>query len=279
MNLSTLFSRHRSASQTVLVMRRALLAPLWIVTVFFALNLSPIRAQEKADGPTSVVITYKSRAETRAAFRTYMENAGSAQFGAWKKAGMITDYQILFGSYAGGGPFDMAVLLTFSKYSDTTHWKDIEKRMPGGLSAEALKLGEPVSSSLADVISHGEAPDRNTAKAVYMVALYDLLADASKYKRYVEGYTTPQMQGWIKEGVLTGYTQFLNQNPAGAPWASMLVLEYKDMSGLALREIVKKRGREQLANDPSWKAFTKEKGEIRKETGIVIADAITSSAP
>jgi hypothetical protein len=66
--------------------------------------------------------------------------------------------------------------------------------------------------------------------------------------------------------VLASFSCFVNQNPAGAPWSSFIVLEYKDLKSLAARELVKTKTREQLAvTDPIWKKWSDDKSAIRKE--------------
>ncbi len=251
---------------------------LYVLTILIALvNFAPraARAQDEANGPTSLVITYKAKPETRAAFRAYMEKQGAAQFAQWQKEGVFRNAQLLFSSYAGSNTFDLAVILDFSHYTDLARWKEIEKQLPGGLPSEALVLGAPDSASFADVLSRGAAERRDRAKAVYMVASYKVVTDANRYRKYVDAYTVPQMNGWISAGVLSAYTMYLNQNPAGAPWDALLVLEYKDLAGLARREIVKAKVREQLAlSDPAWKAWSADKGAVRNEIGIAIAEAI-----
>lgn len=236
-------------------------------------------AQEEADGPTSLVITYTAKPETRAAFRAYMEKQGAAQFAQWKKDGVFSNAQILFCAYAGSSAFDLAVILDFRHYTDLARWKEIEKRMPGGLPSEALALGAPDGASFTDVLAHGVAERRDPAKAVYMIASYKVVTDANRYRKYVEAYTVPQMKGWIGAGVLSSYTMYLNQNPAGARWDALLVLEYKDLAGLAQREAVKSKVRAQLAaSDAGWKAWSADKGAVRNEIGIAIADAIAPVA-
>ena len=46
----------------------------------------------------------------------------------------------------------------------------------------------------------------------------------------------------------------MNQNPAGAPWSSFIVLEYKDLQALAAREVIKDKARAELAvSNAEWK--------------------------
>lgn len=242
-------------------------------------SVAAARAQEKADGPVSLVIGYRARPESRAAFRSWLATKGAAQFARWKSDGVFADDQLLFGSFAATDTLDAVGILSFDHYTDLARWKEIERTFPGGLSAEALGWAAATSSNLADRIDHGAAARRNPAKAAYVIAFYDVLTDAAKYRDYAHGYTGPQMRGWIDAGVLTAFDLFVNQNPAGAPWGACLVLEYRDLAGLAAREEAKTKVRAQLdASDAAWLAWSKDKSAIRKETGLFIADAITLPA-
>jgi hypothetical protein len=245
-----------------------------LVTMLVVASASPVFAQE-ANGPTSLIIMYKAKPESRAAFRAYMVEHGAQQFAQWEKDGVYRRAQLLFSGYAGSSAEDLIVILDFAHYTDLARWKDIERLLPGGLPAEALALGAPDGSALADPLAHGEATQRDASKATYLIAFYDVLTDSSRYQKYVAEYTVPQMKGWLEAGILAAYSMYVNQNPAGAPWGSMLVLEYKDQSGLAQREMVKDKVRKQLAaRDPVWKAWSADKGAVRKEKGITLADAI-----
>jgi len=238
------------------------------------------RAAAESNGPASLVLTYRAPPATRAAFRAWLETKGAAQFAAWKKDGVFAEAQILFGSFAATSTLDAIIILDFAHYTDSARWKEVEKKFPGGLPAEALALAAPESASYADVISHGVAAKRDPAKAAYMIAFYEVLTDIPKYEKYAEGYTAPQMRGWIEAGALSGFTLLLNQTPLGKPWDALLVLEYTDIAGLARRDEVKAAVRAQLAKtDPAWVAWSKDKTGIRKELSLFIADAITPAAP
>ncbi len=64
----------------------------------------------------------------------------------------------------------------------------------------------------------------------------------------------------------------VNQNPAGAPWGSFIVLEYKDLKALAAREVIKTKARSELARrDPVWKKWSDDKTAIRTEKAAIAA--------
>ena len=233
----------------------------------------------EADGgePVSIVIAYKARPETRAAFRAHMEAVGAARFARWQKEGVFQRMHLLFTPYAGSGAFDMIAILDFARYGDLGRWKEIERRMPGGLSPEALALAAPESSSLAELFVHGESRDHDAAKSADLLSFYEVVTDAARYRKYVEGYTVPQLNGWIEAGVLGAYSMYVNQG-VGTSWNALLLLEYKDMDALARRETVKSGVRQRLAaSDPVWKTWSNDKGTIRNEKSLVAADPIRPS--
>jgi len=240
-----------------------------------ALILLGCARADAADGPVSLVITYRARPETRVAFRGWLAHAGGTQFARWKQEAVFADYQILFSSFAATSSVDAIVILDFAHFTDSARWRTIEQRLPGGLTAEALALASPESSSLADPISHGATPRRDGAKGIYLIAAYEVLTDIPKYRQYVAGYTVPQMRGWLDAGALSAFALYLNQAPVGRPWDALLVLEYRDLAALGQRDELKAKVRERLAaSDPVWQGWSKDKTAIRREFSIVVADEI-----
>jgi hypothetical protein len=107
------------------------------------------------------------------------------------------------------------------------------------------------------------------------VLQYDVLVDMPKYTSYVQGYATPQFDEWEKAGVLSSYASYVNQNPAGAPWSSFILLEYKDLKSLAAREVVKAKARADLAaSNPTWKKWSDDKTAMRKEKAAISVRAL-----
>lgn len=231
-------------------------------------------AQEKGEGPATLVLSYRAKPEHRAAFREHMEGAGIAQFEKWKKDKVFADYQVLFSSYVNEATWDMLAVLSFDRYVDQARWKEIERKMPGGLTPQALAWAAPVTTYVADLTWSGKAPTRDSARAAYLVIPYAYSARA-EYKPYAEGYVIPQMKGWLAEGVLSSYSIYLNQNEAGEPWDAMFILEYRDIQGLALRRMTTNKVRAALAvSDAEWKRLSDTKQDVRKEGQVVFADAI-----
>jgi len=242
---------------------------LAIFVVFFACTERQAVAQEKVDGPTALIVTYRARPGARTNFRRIMQGEGVAQFEKWKKEGVFASYNALFTTYAADSNPDMFLILRFNYFHDLGRWQEIEKSYPGGLIEKAQAIASADTSATADIV--GEEADASTTKnSQFFVLEYDVTVDMPKYISYVQGYVVPQFRGWAKAGVLASFSCFVNQNPAGAPWSSFIVLEYKDLNSLAARELVKTKIREQLAvTDPTWKKWSDDKSAIRKEKSAI----------
>ena len=223
----------------------------------------------------SLILTYTAKPEQRIKFREWAETEGAARFEQWKQQGVCSGYQLLFNSFASAANPDLVVVLDFPSFAASAAWREIEKRSPGGLTPDVLRLASVESTCYGEPVSRRFAAGRNPRKAAYMIITYNVLTTVAKYKEYVQGYTAPQMNEWIKDGALTGYVMFMNQTPHNVPWDSMLILEYSDLAGLARREEIKVAARAKLnASDPVFKKFTDAKNDIRTDRAMFYADAI-----
>ena len=89
------------------------------------------------------------------------------------------------------------------------------------------------------------------------------------------GYATPQFDAWEKTGALSSYASYVNQNPAGAPWSSFIVLEYKDLKALAAREVIKNEARAALGkSDAVWKKWSDDKTAMGTEKAAIPVRAL-----
>lgn len=231
-----------------------------------------------ADAPVSLVLYYQCPPARRAAFRAFLAGPGAGQFAAWKNAGVFAGDTLLFSALANRDAWDAAVILRFNHFTDLARWREIERAHPGGLSAAGLALGSPAGAWTAGVVARGAAAKRDPAQGVYLVIPYALEVDAAQYENYATGYIVPQMDGWMKAGVLSSYALYLNQN-AGGPWDALLVLEYNGLAGLARRDAVKAEVRAALAKDPAWRFISNDKSGIRRELAPVLADPLAPPAP
>jgi hypothetical protein len=197
------------------------------------------------------------------------------RFEKWKQAGLIADYHFLFNWYVDENTWDLMALLNFHKYADVNRWREIERVSPGGLTEESLRLGAPGSTYSADLTWHGVGPvaKNDSSKSVFFVIPYDVVS-LEEYKPYVAGYVVPQIEGWIKEGVLSSYSLYLNRYYAGKPWDSLLILEYKDLESFGQREKIVAKVRAALSADTKWKTLSDNKKNIRTEKEPVLADEL-----
>ena len=170
------------------------------------------------------------------------------------------------------------VVLGFSRFTDTRRWLDIEQRSPGGLDARGLKLARPVAEYSADLIWQGDAPDPGSSRGhVFYVIPYTYLTSVGQYKSYVDGYVIPQLQGWIKAGVLSRYRIYLNRYPVGdpEPWDALFVYEYRSLEDFGRRNDALASVRETLRSDPNWTKLSQTKSGLRTESENTIAEALT----
>ena len=222
-------------------------------------------SQAEVNGPVALITTYRARPESRAKFRSVMATEGVAQLEKWKKSGVFASYRALFTTYAADANPDMYLIVRFDHFTDLGKWQRIEETFPGGLPLSAQGLAEAETSGTADVLKENAIAD-STRDSQFFVLQYDVLVDMPKYSSYALGYAIPQFDQWEKAGILTSYGAYVNQNPAGAPWGSFILLEYKDLKSLAAREVVKAQARVDLgATNPTWKKWSDDKTAMRKE--------------
>lgn len=231
-------------------------------------------AQADIDGPTALITTYRAKPEARVKFRSIMQTEGVAQFEKWKKAGVFASYQALFTTYAANSVPDMFLVVKFNHFGDLARWQKIEETYPGGLPASAQLIAAADTSGTADIVkASSTAP--TTHDSQFFVLEYDVLVDMPKYTSYVLGYAVPQFDAWEKTGALSSYASYVNQNPAGAPWGSFIVLEYKDLPSLATREVIKNKARTELAvSNAAWKKWSDDKTAVRKEKAAIPVRAL-----
>jgi len=232
-------------------------------------------AGRAADEAVSLVLTYRARPEQRAAFRTWVETKGAAQFAAWKKAGVFRDAHLLFSALPSAANPDLVVVLDFPRLADSAPWLEIERRSPGGLSPEALQLASADSGNFGEPLSLGSTARQGGADAIFLVIFYHVTASSTEYRKYVEGYTAPQMHAWLETGALASFAMYYNPTSYNTPWDSMLVLEYTNLASLARRDEIKFAARAKLsASNPAFKAFADAKTSVRTDRATFYAVAI-----
>ena len=241
---------------------------------FFAIALVWTGAIAADAGPRNLLITYRSEPANRPAFRTYLQGEGRAQLDKLHRQGVLASYQILFNPVVSSGTWDAMTVLSFASSLDTRRWMEIERTSPGGLTAKGLRLAKPVDTYWADLTWSGADDNANPARdSVYYVIPYEYSA-ADQYRKYVDGYVIPQVQGWMREGVLAGYRIFMNRFGVGRPWDALFIYQYRDLEAFGRRDEIVAKVRQTLVGDPEWKQLSDIKQSIRTESENTIAEAL-----
>lgn len=229
------------------------------------------------EGPRTLVIHYRADPVDRPAFRELMSGPHATLLRRLQSEGKIAGFRTFFSWYAQPAVWDAMVELRFTDFAQVAEWNRLERTMPGGLSAEGLKLGSPVQSVLADTSWAGgnNGADADADESAYYVIPYTYQS-GSEYRDYVKGYALPQYEGWLKAGLLSGYEVLMNRHPVGDPdpWDALLILRYRDMQSFGKRQHILEEVRKGLRQDPRWLAWHERKSEIRSEAENSIADLI-----
>jgi hypothetical protein len=244
--------------------------------LFATLLSGPFAPAQSAEGegPRSLLITYRSEPAKRPAFRTYLEGEGSARLAKLQSDGVLSSYQILFNPFTSSGTWDAMTILNFARYADTRRWNEIERTAPGGLSPKGLQLAKPLDTYSADLSWQGTAEGAGTDRErVFYVIPYEYNA-ADQYRKYVDSYVIPQVKGWMREGVLTGYRIFMNRYPVGRPWDALFIYEYHDLEAFGQRDATVAKVRTTLVDDPVWKQLNEIKQTVRTESENTVAEAL-----
>lgn len=227
-------------------------------------------------GPKELLITYRADPANRPAFRAYMAAKGIAQLRKLKQEGVLTNCQILFNPFVQPGTWDAITVMSFKTFEATARWQALERTMPGGLTPAGLKLARPTGTYSADLEWEGAAADQGPASDhVFYVIPYSYKT-ADQYRSYVNGYVAPQVEGWIKEGVLSRYRIYMNRYPVGdpEPWDSLFLYDYRNLTAFGNRDATTAKVRAPLRLDPAWKQLSDIKSTIRTEAENTIASLL-----
>lgn len=255
-------------------MRKALTHLLVVIAGLAFLPAGVARAQGKgAKGPAAIMITYVIKPEHRARARAALLSEGVKQFESLKAAGMCRDYLLLFPSYVhmNATRWDLLVVLDFDSYADTDRWKQVERTSPGGLPPQLLDLVTPTSTCLAQILGQARLHEGVPGKHVYSVSPYRFKAGAAAGVPYVTAYVQPQLEPFVRDGVLAGYGLYLNSHDL-TDWHYLLISEYADTAAFGARNKGASRGA--LLDDPAWKALHEIKSEIREEMAMFFAERL-----
>jgi hypothetical protein len=139
-----------------------------------------------------------------------------------------------------------------------------------------LAAASQIVTTPADRVRSAGGP-RETANPVFLAIPYQALVSTPDYLKYLDGYTLPQFQGWMSEGVLDGYDIELSRYPADRPWLAMILLRYRDDAALSRRDETTAKVRARLAQDPAWKAISDNKQAVRVEKTAAVAEQLAAA--
>ena len=229
----------------------------------------------RGTGPQTLAIAYRCNPDQRVNLREIMATKGVARFEGWKKQGILKDYLILFNSYLDSETYDLLTLVTFHDFSGVNQWKEIERTAPGGLSNEALKLVISAITYSLDMVRHGASKEPpNPGQSVYFIIPYDYVIGTDDYVRYLDTYVVPQVNAWMEENVLAGYSMYISRYSTGRAWGSLFVLQYRDHDAFGRRESTVAKVREKLKANVAWLAASEGKQKIRVEKQTIIAEEL-----
>ena len=222
----------------------------------------------------SLIIAYQVAPANRAAFRRELQDSGSRQLQRWKDEGALQAYELFFSRHVDSRAWDALAILT---PKDLARWRKIEREFPAAVPASVLALTTTIETVPASRVRHG-AHTKGT-DPVFLVIPYEVLVPTAEYLGYLDDYVLPQLAGWGEEGVLASHAVYLARYPAGRPWHSLLVLEYRSDQALAARDAVVAKVRARLASNAKWKAVSDNKKNVRAEKSPVLADPAVRENP
>lgn len=226
-------------------------------------------------GTTSLVLEYHVSPVNRLPLRQFMQGEGLAQLEKWKKEGLLSNYKVLFSRWADNHGWDMMTILNFPDAATMSKWRAVEATMPAGLPQKALALVNKIETNPGDLYLDGGA---SKGSSTYVVIPYDFLVSADKYMAYLRGYLVPQLDGWVKEGVLNHYQVLFGRYVVGRNWSALMIYEYNGDTGLGLREQTQAKVRADLVkNNPDWVTWSKDKGQYRVGRSYIIADEVKAA--
>ena len=223
--------------------------------------------------PPALAIAYHVAPRDRAALRRAIEAGVYPKFAELKKRGDVADFRILYSRYADSPNWDAMLLVRFSVPASFDRWNKLEGAT-AGLDKAALDLVTSIESVPIDIVRSQGPTHTARPGAVFLVIPYEVLVSSDEYLQYLDGYTVPQFDGWMKESVLSGYAIAMARYPAGRPWSSLILLEYAGDDALNQREVVVAKVRAKLKEDVKWKAISDAKKSVRSEKEVVVAEEI-----
>jgi hypothetical protein len=193
-----------------------------------------------------------------------------------RRQGLLQGYKLFFNRYPDTNRWDGLEVLTFSGSAAASRWATLERTSPGGLSPAVLRLATHIVETPAEGVRRGGT--RGAATDAPTLAIpYQVVVPSPQYLTYLDTYVVPQFEGWIAEGVLDSYEIQMSRFPAGRPWASLILLRYRDDAALGRRDETTALVRRRLAENPQWKAASDSKTTVRTEGVLAVADQLAGA--
>ena len=194
----------------------------------------------------------------------------AAQLSSWRQSGLISFVLLLDSKAAKDEAFGSLAVLDFPDEASLAQWQKVA----------APSLGAGLIVTQVDALVHGEKTPRDSTKAIFVIAEYEVLVSAERYAEYARGYVAPEMDAWKAAANITNYTLFSAHPGSGAPWQALLLLEYPDDLAYSRRDQIKDSVRQKLAvSNPTWKALSDVKATIRKEKSLTASTLAELPAP
>jgi phosphate transport system substrate-binding protein len=203
--------------------------------------------------PAHVVITVPAAAPGAAGLPALLAD--------WRKSGQVSDAFLLDSTPAKGtsAPFAQVAVLEFPDEDGLARWQ--------AKSAPAVGAGLVVTP--VDRLAHGENFPRDSTKAIFLVAEYTVAASPDQYRKYVDGYISPEMEAIrLKKGLMSYFLYAVKRPDPTLPWQAMLVMEYRDSVAYGRREAEMAEVRKKLDAQPDFKEFGAHKDAVRKEISL-----------
>jgi hypothetical protein len=208
-----------------------------------------LAARAPAATPSRVVLT-----ATRASDAARMPSLLSE----WRQSGVVAAAWLLDSVDSKPSGFASLAVLQFRNESSLERWQ----------KKDAATIGPGIVATQVDMLARGETLPRDSAKAAFAVAQYQVTVSPDKYRQYVEGYVAPEMETLKAQSILTSYFLFVARDRHGAPWQSLLLMEYRDPMAFERRASSMAEAREKLSSNASWKELSDSKQSIRKELSV-----------
>ena len=222
---------------------------LWTLLALFAATLG-LRA---VAAPAIVIVT--------AAKPSAGLTALPALLADWRETGLVSDAFLLDSTTGKPAAFSATAVLEFPNEASLSRWQAVG----------AVNLGADLVVTPVTRLARGETFPRDSTKATFLVAEYDVKVDAAAYKAYVDGYVAPEMEAMRLKKVLTSFFVYVPKDPTNAPWQSILLMEYRDEVAYGRREDVMKATRTSLMSDATFKQLSDTKSSIRTEKSLTEA--------